>query len=113
MLQFVSWVFFNKLSEESLSKLRKPELTAFSMNIQEKNESIQHDVKNQVRRLKECIKKLEGELVDSLNRLADIERRYWATAQCSRHECVEVAVITQSVPASDLEKIFLKFWRKL
>ena len=83
------------------------------MNIQEKNESIQHDVKNQVKGLKECIKKLEGELADSLNRLVDIERQYWATAQCFRHECVEVGGITQSVPASDLEKIFLKFLRKL
>ena len=37
------------------------------MNLQEKNESIQHDVKNEVRELKECVKKLEGELALSKN----------------------------------------------
>ena len=41
-----------KLSEESLNKLTKPELIAFSMNLQEKNESIQHDKKDEVRDLK-------------------------------------------------------------
>ena len=35
---------------------------AFSMNFQEKNESIQHEVKDEVRELKECEKKLDGEL---------------------------------------------------
>ena len=50
-----------KLSEESLNKLTKPELIALSMNLQEKNESIQHDVKDKVRELKECVKKIEGE----------------------------------------------------
>ena len=41
-----------KLSKESLNKLTKPQLIAFSMNLQEKNESIQHDVKGEVRELK-------------------------------------------------------------
>ena len=56
-----------KLSEESLNKLTKPELTLFSMNLQEKKESIQHDVKDEVRELKECVKKLEGERALSKN----------------------------------------------
>ena len=56
-----------KLSEESLNKLTKPELIALSMNLQEKNESIQHDVKDKVRELKECVKKIEGELALSKN----------------------------------------------
>ena len=56
-----------KLTEESLKKLTKPELIAFSMNLQEKNESIQHEVKDEVRELKECMKKLEGELALSKN----------------------------------------------
>ena len=56
-----------KLSEESLNKFPKPELIAFSMNPQEKNESIKQDVKHEVRELKECVKKLEGELALSKN----------------------------------------------
>ena len=56
-----------KLSEESLNKFTKPELIAFSMNPQEKNESIKQDVKHEVRELKECVKKLEGELALSKN----------------------------------------------
>ena len=38
-----------KLSEESLNKLTKPEQIAFLMNLQEKKESAQHDVKDEVR----------------------------------------------------------------
>ena len=60
-----------KLTEESLKKLTKPELIAFSMNLQEKNESIQHEVKDEVRELKECVKKLEGELALSKNTLVN------------------------------------------
>ena len=56
-----------KLSEESLNKLTKPELIAFSMNLQEKNESIQHDKKDEVRDLKVCVKKLEEQLALSKN----------------------------------------------
>ena len=81
------------------------------MNLQKKNESIQHEVKDQVRELKECMKKLEGELALSKNiselvsdRLVNIERQCWAHAQYSRRECVEVVAIPQSVSSSDLEK---------
>ena len=104
-----------KLSEESLNKLTKPELIALSMNLQEKNESIQHDVKDKVRELKECVKKIEGELALSKNisellsdRLVNMERQYWADSQHSTREYVEVAGIPQSVPASDLERILKK-----
>ena len=100
-----------KLSEESLNKVTKPELIAFSMNLQEKNESIQHDKKDEVRELKECVKKLEGELALSKNisemlsdQLVNMERQCWANAQYSRRECMGVAGIPQSVSASDLEK---------
>ena len=97
-----------KLSEESLNKLTKPELIAFSMNLQEKNESIQHDQKDEVRELKECVKKLEEQLALSKNisemlsdQLVNMERQCWANAQYSRRECVGVAGIPQSVSASD------------
>ena len=97
-----------KLSEESLNKLTKPELIAFSMNLQEKNESIQHDKKDEVRDLKECVKKLEEQLALSKNisemlsdQLVNMERQCWANAQYSRRECVGVAGIPQSVSAND------------
>ena len=94
-----------KLSEESLNKLTKPELIAFSMNLQEKNESIQHDKKDEVRELKECVKKLEEQLALSKNisvrSTRNMERQCWANAQYSRRECVGVAGIPQSVSASD------------
>ena len=90
------------------------------MNLQEKNESIQRDVKDEVRELKEWVKKLEGELALSKNisellsdRLVNMERQCWANAQHSRRECVEVAGIPQSVPASDLEKTFSKILEKV
>ena len=108
-----------KLSEESLKKLTKPELIAFSMNLQEKNESIQHEVKDEVRELKECMKKLEGELALSKNisellqyRLVNTERQCQTDAQYFRREYVKVAGIPPSVPASDFEKTFSKILEK-
>ena len=81
------------------------------MHIQEKNESIQQNVKDKVRELKKCLKKLEWELALSKNigkllsdGLIDMKRQCWANAQYSRRECVEGAGIPESVPASDLEK---------
>ena len=81
------------------------------MNLQKKNESIQHEVKDEARELKECTKKLEGELGLSKNiselvsdRLVNFERQCWAHAQYSRRECVEVVAIPQSVPSSGFEK---------
>ena len=110
-----------KLSEESLNKLSKPELIVFSMNLQEKNESIQHDVKDDVRQIKECVKKLGGELALSKNisellsdRLVNMERPCWDNnAQYSRRERTEVTGIPQSVPASDLEISFSKILEKV
>ena len=71
-----------KLSKESFNKLTKPQLIAFSMNLQEKNESIQHDVKGEVRELK-VSKKLEEELALTKStgkllsvRLANMEREF-------------------------------------
>ena len=100
-----------KLSEESLNKPAKPELIAFSMNLQEENESIQHDVKDEIRELKKCLKKLEGKLAPSKkisellsDRLVNMERQCWVNARYSTRECVKVAGILQSVLASVLEK---------
>ena len=80
-----------KLSEEPLKKLTKPKLIAFSMNLQEKNKSIQRDGKD----VKECVKKLEGELVISknisellLDRLVNMEKQCWANAPYSRRVCI-------------------------
>ena len=77
-------------------------------------------MKDEVRELKECVKKLEGELVLSKiisellsERLVNMERQCWANAQYSRHACVEVVGIPQSVPASDLEKTFSKVLEKV
>ena len=74
-------------------------------------------MKDEVRELKECVKKLEGELALSKNisellsdRFVNMERQCWANAQYSRRECVEVAGIPQSVPASDLKKTFSKIF---
>ena len=70
-----------KLSKESLNKPTKPQLIAFSMNLLEKNESIQHDGKGEVREL--SVKKLEGELALTKStgellsvRLANMERQF-------------------------------------
>ena len=90
------------------------------MNIQEKNESIHHNVKDKVRQLKECVKELKGELALFKNisellsdRHVNMERQCWADAQYSRREGVKVAGIPQSVPASDLEKTFSKNLKKV
>ena len=77
------------------------------MNLQEKNESIQHEVKDEVKELKECMKKIEGELALSKNisellsdRLVNMERQCWANTS------KEYQQVTW-------KKRFLKCWRKL
>ena len=57
------------------------------MILQEKNESMQHGVNDEVRVLKECVKKLEGDVRPPRQRG---ERECWASVQYSRRECVGV-----------------------
>ena len=48
---------------------------------------MQHGVNDEVRVLKECVKKLEGDVRPSRQRG---ERECWASVQYSRRECVGV-----------------------
>ena len=100
-----------KLSDESLNKLKKPELIAFSMYLQEKNRSIQRDMKDEVRELKEYVKKLEGELAlsKSISELLS-DRRVGETVLVSAWKWLEYLKVFQQVT---WKKLFLKFWRKL
>ena len=100
-----------KLSDESLNKLKKPELIAFSMYLQEKNKSIQRDMKDEVRELKEYVKKLEGELAlsKSISELLS-DRRVGETVLVSAWKWLEYLKVFQQVT---WKKLFLKFWRKL
>ena len=100
-----------KLSDESLSKLKKPELIAFSMYLQEKNKSIQRDMKDEVRELKEYVKKLEGELAlsKSISELLS-DRRVGETVLVSAWKWLEYLKVFQQVT---WKKLFLIFWRKL
>ena len=100
-----------KLSDESLNKLKKPELIAFSMYHQEKNKSIQRDMKDEVRELKEYVKKLEGELAlsKSISELLS-DRRVGETVLVSAWKWLEYLKVFQQVT---WKKLFLKFWRKL
>ena len=100
-----------KLSDESLNKLKKPELIAFSMYLQEKNKSIQRDMKDEVRELKEYVKKLERELAlsKSISELLS-DRRVGETVLVSAWKWLEYLKVFQQVT---WKKLFLKFWRKL
>ena len=109
-----------KLSEESLNKLTKHELMTFSMNLQEKNESIQHDVKDEVRELKECVKnsRKNWPYLGTLANCCQTDSSTWkdsaglilSTQDLSAWKWLEYLKVFQQVTWKTL---FLKFWRKL
>ena len=90
------------------------------MNLQEKNESIQHDMKDKVKELKECVEKLEEELAPTKSIsellsdwLLNMERQCWltfSTLEVSAWKRPEYLKVLQQVT---WKKLFLKFWRKL
>ena len=88
------------------------------MNLPEKNESIQHDVKDAVRGLKECVKKLEGELARTLANCCQTDSSTWrvsaglmlSTPDVNAWKWLEHLKVFQQVT---WKKNFLKFWGKL
>lgn len=83
----------------------------YQRNHSTSSDSIQYDVKDEAGELKECAKKLEGELdpcknTSELCRLVSMGRPCWANAHYSRSKCAEVTGIVQGVSASDLEDTF-------
>ena len=76
---------------------------------------------DEIRKLNYKFSKLEADvkIAKSINNLlsrgvVDLERQYWANAQCSRRECLEVAGILHSVDDNSLEeKVIQVFEEKL
>ena len=94
------------------------------LSLQSKLDEAKLEAKNKVleeiRKLNNSFLKLESELsvtkqVNSLllSRLANMERQYWANAQYSRRECVDIIGIPSEVKGDDLEEKVVNIFEKL
>ena len=96
-------------SEESLDKLLKKDINIVLLlqtKMQSKMTEMQSNTKilEEVRKLNDEFTNLELQRLVTKNvksllqqRVIDLERKCWANAQYSRRECLEVAVIPESV----------------
>ena len=107
---------------KGVNKLTKSELITFSTNLLEKNKSIPHDVKDEVRELKECVKKTRGRTgptyLRTLANCCQTNSSTWrdsaglmlSTLDLTAWNWLEYFKVFQQVT---WKKLFLKFWRKL
>ena len=108
------------LTEESLSKLNKQELIATMLKMQNKMESSDTKLTEEVRKHDESFQQLKPDLamtknVDSKlhNCFVNMEKECWENSQYSRREYVEIVGISTSVPDNELEKNVCKITDKV
>ena len=111
-------------TNESLQNINKKDMIPIVLSLQSKLDEAKLEAKNKVleeiRKLNNSFLKLESELsvtkqVNSLllSRLANMERQYWANAQYSRRECVDIIGIPSEVKGDDLEEKVVNIFEKL
>ena len=104
---------------DSLDKLHKQDLILIVLSLQSKLEDKDNTVLEEVRNLNDSISRLHAELAVTKNvnkllvtRLSTLERQYWANAQYSRRECLNIVDIPPEVSGEVLEEKFLNIFRK-
>ena len=106
-------------SEEPLDKLLKKDIINIVLSLQTKMESNTKILK-EVRKLNDKFMNLESQLLVTKNvnsllqqRVIDLERQWWANAQYSRRECIEVAVVPESVKQNEPEDKIARIFKKV
>ena len=106
-------------SEEPLDKLLKKDIINIVLSLQTKMESNTKILK-EVRKLNDKFTNLESQLLVTKNvnsllqqRVIALERQCWANAQYSRRECLEVAVVPESVKQNEPENKIPRIFKKV
>ena len=97
----------DEYTEECLEKLSKPKLIAMVLSQRDETKATIESLKDEVIAMNTNFKKLEADV--SINNLlmkksVEIERQYWANAQYSRKECIEITRIPTSIPEQNIEE---------
>ena len=111
-------------TNDSLDKLRKQDLIPFVLFLKSKLDEANNEANNKVlekiRNLSDIITKLSSELSITknantilLSRLVTLERQFWANAEYSRRECVDIVGIPREVKEEVLEETMLNNFGKL
>ena len=97
-------------TEEALDKLSKKNVIDLVLVLQNKLETGNTEVLDEIRKLNANFAKLESELIvtkkvnsELQKHVVDLERQCWANAQYSRRECLELAGIPSTVGHDELE----------
>ena len=113
----------SEYTEESLDKMLKKDLILIVINLQntivEKNNS-HNELLDEIRKFNNNFSKLRSELAvtkqvntELTKRIATLERQYWANAQYSRRECLEVVAMPRQVDDNQLETKVLSIFEKV
>ena len=111
------------LNETTLRKLGKEELIKLVLEYQSKFDSTLssiNDIKADLSELRRHYEKLESELLVTKHvntKLCDqmklLERQCWGNEQYSKHECLEISGVPESVSDKDLEEKVLNLFQKI
>ena len=107
-------------TEDTLDKLSKKNVIKIALALQVKVESGNTEILEEIRKLNDNFKKLEGELIVSKKVNSELqkhiiqsEKQCWTNAQYSRRECLELVGIPSSIEHDQLEDKIVKIFNKI
>ena len=107
-------------TEDTLDKLSKKNVIKIALALQVKVESGNTEILEEIRKLNDNFKKLEGELIVSKKvnselqkHIIQLEKQCWTNAQYSRRECLELVGIPSSIEHDQLEDKIVKIFNKI
>ena len=107
-------------TEDTLDKLSKKNVIEIALALQDKVESGNTEILEEIRKLNDNFKKLEGELIVSKKvnselqkHIIQLEKQCWANAQYSRRECLELVGIPSSIEHDQLEDKVVEIFNKV
>ena len=107
-------------AEDTLDKLDKKNVIEIALVLQDKAESGNTEILEEIHKLNDNFKRLEGELIVSKNvnsellkHVIQLEKQCWAKVQYSRRECLELVGIPSSIGHDQLEDKVLEIFNKV
>ena len=107
-------------TEDTSDKLSKKNVIEIALALQDKVESGNTEILEEIRKLNDNFKKLEGELIvikkvncELQKHIIQLEKQCWANAQYSRRECLELVGIPSSIEHDQSEDKAVEIFNKV
>ena len=107
-------------TEDTLDKISKKNVIEIALALQDKVESGNTAILEEIRKLNDNFEKLEGELIVSKKvngelqkDIIQLEKQCWANAQYSRRECLELVGIPSSIEHDQLKDKVVEIFNKV